>query len=702
MYNASNSSPLFQFPAPMQYRPEIDGLRALAVLPVIFFHAGFSIFSGGYVGVDVFFVISGYLITSILLAEKAHGKFSLVRFYERRARRILPALFVVMLVCLPFAWLWLTPAELRSFADSLVAVPLFSSNLLFWSESGYFDTATELKPLLHTWSLAVEEQYYVFFPLFLMLAWRTGKRAMALMLALIGVASLAGAQWGALNHPHATFYLLPTRSWELALGALVAFQAGSGQPRPPGRRLLAEAAGLLGIALIVASILVFDSRTPFPGLYALAPTVGAALVILFAGADTAAGKLLGSRPLVAVGLVSYSAYLWHQPLFAFARLRLFSEPAPLLLGGLVIVVLALAYLTWRGVEQPFRDRERIDAGRVFRFSLAGSALFIGIGVVGHSQSGFPNRFDSDVNAAIAPAKTSIEKHCKLVPFAAEPLLKKCDFGDPAGKSVFVLYGDSHAQALYSEIDAALKQMKVKGTFISNEVCLIPGIYEDHMDTSTVNCHRVTDYLYQFVGANADYLAVGFRWTYRLYPVPGAIEHLLFDNGEGGVERGDAPRQNFTVQNGVRSTDGAGKRRAILDMLGHFAAGKARLFLMYPVPEPGWDVPRLNFHAVLEHGALADTISTSLDAFKKRNQFANDVLDAFPSAPRLMRVRPAATLCDTFVKQRCVLQLGKTPLYYDDDHLSNAAVKLVIAEMLASVRAVEAAKIAGAARTPSED
>jgi peptidoglycan/LPS O-acetylase OafA/YrhL len=153
----------------LQYRPEIDGLRALAVIPVILFHAGFNLFSGGFVGVDIFFVISGFLITSILISEINEEKFSLVRFYERRARRILPALFVMMLVCLPFSWLWLTPDDMKDFSQSLIAVSLFSSNFLFWQESGYFDTATELKPLIHTWSLAVEEQYYVFFPLVLSL-----------------------------------------------------------------------------------------------------------------------------------------------------------------------------------------------------------------------------------------------------------------------------------------------------------------------------------------------------------------------------------------------------------------------------------------------------------------------------------------------------------------------------------------------------
>jgi len=194
----------------LRYRSEIDGFRAIAVVPVILFHAGFETFSGGFVGVDVFFVISGYLITSIILAEMDEGKFSLIHFYERRARRILPALFVVMAFCVPFAWLWLMPFDMKDFARSLATVSTFSSNFSFWRESGYFDTHTELKPLFHTWSLAVEEQYYILFPLFLLLVRPLGKRWLVAMLIMVALLSLGAAHWGAYNRPAATFYLLPT------------------------------------------------------------------------------------------------------------------------------------------------------------------------------------------------------------------------------------------------------------------------------------------------------------------------------------------------------------------------------------------------------------------------------------------------------------------------------------------------------------
>ncbi|MBT4881240.1 MAG: acyltransferase, partial [Flavobacteriales bacterium] len=253
----------------MKYRAEIDGLRALAVLPVILFHAGFEWFSGGFVGVDVFFVISGYLITTIIISEMAQGKFSIVNFYERRARRILPALFFMMAACLPFAWLWLAPNDLKDFGQSLVAVSTFSSNILFWSESGYFDTAAELKPLLHTWSLAVEEQYYILFPIFLMLTWKLGIRWILILLSIVFFISLGVAQWGANYYPSGAFFLLPARGWELLVGVFAAFHLKYNTHKKS--HIVNQLLSLLGFGMIAYSIIAFDETTPFPSLYALIP-----------------------------------------------------------------------------------------------------------------------------------------------------------------------------------------------------------------------------------------------------------------------------------------------------------------------------------------------------------------------------------------------------------------------------------------------
>lgn len=372
----------------MDYRREIDGLRAVAVLPVILFHAGIGPVGGGFVGVDVFFVISGYLITSIIVADRRAGRFSLVDFYERRARRILPALFVVMTACLPFAWLWMVPNDLRDFARSLVAVATFSSNFLFHREAGYFDTAAELKPLLHTWSLAVEEQYYVLFPLLMLAVWGKGMRCVVTTLAVLVLSSLVLAQWALDRHSAAAFFLLPARLWELSLGALVALYLMRAPRSETGGGWRREIAAVAGLVLIGVAVFGYDAETPFPGVAALVPTVGAALVIVFATPATLAGSLLGSRVLVGVGLLSYSAYLWHQPLLAFARHRQGGEVAAPLLWALAGASLVLAYITWRFVEQPMRRRDHLSRPAVFALAGIASLSFVLIGVVGLQTEGF--------------------------------------------------------------------------------------------------------------------------------------------------------------------------------------------------------------------------------------------------------------------------------------------------------------------------
>lgn len=359
----------------MKYRKEIDGLRAIAVLPVILFHAGFKSFSGGFVGVDIFFVISGYLITTIILGELEHDKFSIVNFYERRARRILPALFFVMLVCLPFAWLWLFPSDMQDFSKSLVAVSTFSSNVLFWRSSGYFDAASELKPLLHTWSLAIEEQYYVFFPLFMMLFWKLGKKWLLIALGFVFFGSAILSQWGVYAKPVASFYLLPTRSWELLVGAFAAFYMSSSIYKEH-RRGINEIAGWLGICLIITSIAIYSNNTPFPGLYAVPPVLGTLLVILYANQYTTVGKFVGNKLFVGVGLISYSAYLWHQPLFAFARHRSLLEPSTAVLLSISVASLILAYFSWSFVEAPFRNKSIINRKQIFAFGVAGSFVLL--------------------------------------------------------------------------------------------------------------------------------------------------------------------------------------------------------------------------------------------------------------------------------------------------------------------------------------
>jgi peptidoglycan/LPS O-acetylase OafA/YrhL len=362
----------------MKYRRDIDGLRAIAVLSVIFYHAGFEAFSGGYVGVDVFFVISGYLITSIILNQIKEGNFSLSGFYERRAKRILPALFLVMFFTIPFAWVSMSPAELQNYSKSLAAIPLFVSNIFFWRDGGYFETAAELKPLLHTWSLAVEEQYYIFLPLIFLTLWRFGVKAIIAVLVLFFCGSLVFAEWAVNKNPAGAFFLLPSRAWELILGSLSAFFLAQ-KTTYIITKFKREFLGWLGIGLIFYSVFYFEKTTSFPGVFALIPTIGTVLFILFSTEDTTISNFASNRVFVGVGLISYSAYLWHQPIFSFSR---YLKPSLDIfeITFLLLLVLIISFLTWRFVENPIRKSPKINRRITLIAACLASIFFICIGM----------------------------------------------------------------------------------------------------------------------------------------------------------------------------------------------------------------------------------------------------------------------------------------------------------------------------------
>lgn len=375
----------------IKYRPEIDGLRALAVLPVILCHTGIHAFQGGFVGVDIFFVISGFLITSILLGEQTAKGISIVRFYERRARRIMPALFVTMAVCAMLAWHSLLPDELQNFGQSLVATSVFANNILLNMTAGYWSLASEFKPLLHTWSLGVEEQFYVVFPLALMAARKLTLRQVFWILASAAVFSFALAVWHVEHKPNAAFYLLHTRAWELLAGAMMAVAVKEGWVDKLRSALPGGWPAGLGVAMVVVSWALFDAQTPSPGPWLLLPVFGTCLVVMFTTPNTFAHALLSQRHVVLVGLISYSAYLWHQPMFAFARILTKEQPSDGAMLALAGATLPLAYVSWRWVEKPFRQPGVVDRRSVFALSAIGSAAFISLGLYLHVQQGLPER-----------------------------------------------------------------------------------------------------------------------------------------------------------------------------------------------------------------------------------------------------------------------------------------------------------------------
>lgn len=578
----------------LKYRAEVDGLRALAVVPVILFHAGVSLFQGGFVGVDVFFVISGYLITTILLDELKAGRFSIVRFYERRARRILPALFLVMAVSLPFAWMWLLPNDMKDYAQSLAAITLFSSNVLFWRQSGYFDTDTALKPMLHTWSLAVEEQYYLLFPLYLLLTWRFGRRVMITGLAVIALASLGLAQWGSLHKPSAAFYLLPTRAFELAIGCFVAFHfARERVPQPS--TAVANAGALLGLLMIGWANFAFDESTPFPSVHALVPTVGTALVILFATPATWVGRVLSLKPLVAIGLVSYSAYLWHQPLFAFARHRAVHEPAPWVFGVLSLAALGLAWLSWRYVEQPFRQKGGFSRAQVFRFAAAGSVAALAIGLVGHLSQGYYYRPEliarlDDLGQRLEPNRGLSQACEKGFTTAAS-----CRTSD---EPEWLLWGDSVAMHLMDGLLASRPDLKIAQMTGSNcgPVLDLAPVSEEFNTVWARGCIESNDRVLAWLKAHP------------------TVKYAVLSSSFGQYVRDE---RQVMLRSGELVSGREATRAAFLKTLQTIKAMGITPVVFSPTPQNGTDIGRCQLKSVrLDTGVSCDFDRQEAEALQK--------------------------------------------------------------------------------------
>jgi len=374
----------------MKYRKDIDGLRALAIIPVVLYHTDFSPFRGGFVGVDIFFVISGYLITYIINEEIKQNRFTITGFYERRIRRIFPALFTVVFFCSIVAAIIMLPEGLENFGQSVVAATLFVANIFFLTESDYFGAVAETKPLLHTWSLSVEEQFYLMFPLILLLIYRYVQGRWRPVLLPAAILSLALSICGVVFFPSASFYLIPTRAWELLLGSFLALGLF---PQIKGR-YVRDIASIIGMILILWSIFFFSRLTPFPGWHALFPCVGAALII-YSGQDgtSAAGRLLSNRIIVFIGLISYSLYLWHWPIMVFEKQIFYENHSMYHAAAVVVLSFILAVLSWRYVERPFR-RKGTSKNRNKLFALAAAVMTVSVatGYAIDATQGWPARF----------------------------------------------------------------------------------------------------------------------------------------------------------------------------------------------------------------------------------------------------------------------------------------------------------------------
>ncbi|QOY94046.1 acyltransferase [Massilia sp. UMI-21] len=443
------SAPVAQTQPHLAYRPDIDGLRAVAVLSVVLFHAFPTALRGGFIGVDVFFVISGFLISSILLRELQQGSFSFAGFYARRVRRIFPALALVLAACLAFGWLALFPDEYQQLGKHVVGGAGFAANFFYWAQVGYFDTAADTKPLLHLWSLGIEEQFYILWPVILLLAWRLRARWRVNLLVVAGVLALASFALnvaGIAAHPSATFYSPASRAWELLLGAgLACLQAGPPRAaRLPAPDLLAWT----GAVLLAAGLALITRTSLFPGWYALLPVLGAVLLIAAGPQAWFNRVVLSNRLMVWVGLVSYPLYLWHWPLLSFAQIIESREPQPAIRAGAVLLALLLAWLTYRLVERPLRAGAARDRRAVVAALCALMIACAGGGAYIYLNEGLPARKAVQENLANQRALVVVEdkanaEACKKR-YGFDSIYEYCLQADPAKEASVVLLGDSHA------------------------------------------------------------------------------------------------------------------------------------------------------------------------------------------------------------------------------------------------------------------
>lgn len=644
----------------LKYRPEVDGLRCIAVMLVILHHLNLPGFSGGFVGVDVFFVISGYLITGIILAELKSGSFTFGSFYKRRVIRLAPAYFTVLLVTAVLAWLLMLPAELENFSVSALYSTFFVANFYMWDAvGGYFGAGADTTPLLHLWSLAVEEQFYVVWPATLLLLYKFlggGRYLLAAVLVAL-VLGLAVSEYGAVNYRAAAYYLMPTRAFELLIGAALVFVPLSLLDRIP--RSARVALSLAGLGLILYGNVVFTGATWFPGLNALFPCVGTALLIAFASADAPLlGKLLASRPAVGIGKISYPAYLWHWPIIAFLNLQLV-ELTPLVCVAAIAGTLVLSALTYQFIEKPVRKFRRVRWPKVVGAGFAIPAvLFSSAALSAIHWQGVPDRFDEELNrksAAVLTYADEVRGRCNEGRIKSPLGPDQCVLGIEKPAVDILLVGDSHANHFSGMISVLADDARLRGYDVTqSNTAFMVGIERFYRQGEQVVRHS------NFSERNA------------------FIEQKLLPNQYDYVVLGGSFVSHYN--DGLFSTDLVAPEtptpevfreamvRTITEIIGHGSTP----VLIKGNPTFGFDVSSCtlnNLRFDLDKNCHLKREDYN-EKFGEWGQFVEELQEQFD---QLVVIDPAKVMCD---EHWCYSELEGLPLYKDSGHLNYEGSKLI--------------------------
>jgi peptidoglycan/LPS O-acetylase OafA/YrhL len=653
------------------YRAELDGLRAVAVISVLLFHAKLGPFSGGFVGVDIFFVISGFLITQVIATRVEDDRFSLLDFYERRIRRIFPALLALVGASVAAAAILFLPLDFRGFGRNVVGVVLFASNLLFFKQTDYFDGPAEMKPLLHTWSLGVEEQFYIFFPVLLVLLIRRRRETAIFWLGFAAALSFFASTIVLPLSTAAAFYLTPFRIWELLVGSLLAL--GAVPPlRTAFQRLIISG---VGFGCILSAILLYSPMTPFPGLAALAPVLGTAMIIhAESGQLSGFGRFLSFPPAVFTGKISYSLYLWHWPVIVFARYYAIRELSTLQSAMLLAASFALATLSWRYIELPFRNK-RSARPSTGLFAMAGGGLACAalFGTFIYTEQGLPSRFspEADNLSSYSLSMNPMSDECGNVDLQLAQS-SPCTIGDFARATQF-LWGDSHAGALFGALDE-ISRTGPATSYGATPRC--PPLIGVGSDPEFFAPHdRKLRSVLSHVQIRSVIIAA--RWSLytegratELGPAEtnGSIPELQTRDGRILKQFSEPARQAF--------------RSGLDALISQLLASGKKVVLIYPVPETGYDVPS-TLARLSTRGEDPGNFTTPLSAYQERQHFVLSMLDGFGKRPNLVRVYPQLVLCRG---HRCLTSINGKPLYFDSHHLSIAGAELLAPELRASLSA----------------
>jgi peptidoglycan/LPS O-acetylase OafA/YrhL len=637
-------------PAQTIYRADIDGLRAISILAVVLFHFGVPYFDGGFVGVDVFFVISGYLITNLVVSDLRKGSFSFANFYARRARRLMPTLVIVMAVTFAAALAIMTPEDFAAFSKSLFYTLIFAANLFFADQGGYFASSLELAPLLHMWSLAIEEQFYFIWPLLCVVAFRYAPRHLLTVAVLALVASFAASVAGVEQRPLAAFFQPHTRIWELLFGCVLALRA------VPLRPLAADLVGIVGFGLILAAVFGFDGRTPFPGTSALVPVLGATFVIWSSRTGPSlVGRVLSAKPLVFIGLVSYAWYLWHWPLITFFRYQLERNPSGVETVVMIALSFALAVACWAFVERPVRQglwwKPR---WRTFGTALAAALPLVALAAVGYVSNGFIGRYPEAIRGLTREELSTRGKDWKCAK-SAQSVGDRCPVwraGDDAPG--ILLWGDSHAAVIRSVFRDAAEQANVSVAYIGLPGCPpLTGAGRKRRHNRPDTC--------QNLNAEVDDL---LRWR-KYSDVVLVARWDYYAVGKHPSEEND-PEQHYLRDDKSTSASLAENKavmaRGLQRTIEAVTASGARAWLVMEPPYVGYNTPNRLAREIMNGQSPDRMFGIGAAEKAKRSAFIRELVAGLP----VTVIDPAEVLCDA---DHCLAVDGGKPLYFDDNHLS---------------------------------